>query len=64
MQNGIVLGVLTATTSWVVTEFYIDKNWKLKEWNEKMWKLEGQFCIFAYKKFPWDKFNGFDYSEC
>ena len=22
--------------------------WKLEDWNEKNWKLEGQFCIFAY----------------
>ena len=26
----------------------IDKNWKLEDWNEKMWKLESQFCIFAF----------------
>ena len=23
------------------------QNWKLENWNEKEWKLEGQFCIFA-----------------
>ena len=41
-----------------VTEPWIDKKlkvrglnwqkWKLKDWNEKQWKLEGQFCIFAF----------------
>ena len=49
MQNGVVLAGLTAATNWVVTELYIDKNWKLEDWNEKMRKLEGQFCIFAKK---------------
>ena len=28
------------------------QNWKLEDWNEKMWKLEGQFCIFAFLKCP------------
>ena len=23
------------------------QNWDVDDWNEKMWKLEGQFCIFA-----------------
>ena len=31
MQNGIVLGVLTATTNYIVTEPWIDKNWKLED---------------------------------
>ena len=39
-----------AAPNWVLTKSYIDKNWKLEDWNEKDWKLEGQFCIFAKKK--------------
>ena len=35
MQNGAVLEVLTAVTNWVLTESYIDKNWKLNDWNDK-----------------------------
>ena len=31
MQNGVVLGVLTAAPYWVVMEFWIDKNWKLED---------------------------------
>ena len=34
-QNDIVLTQLTAVPSWVLTESYIDKNWKLKDWNDK-----------------------------
>jgi len=41
---------LTAATNRVVTKPCIDKNWKLEDWNEKMWMLEGQFCIFAFIK--------------
>ena len=36
MQNGAVLEVLTAVTNWVLTESYIDKNWKLNDWNDKI----------------------------
>ena len=36
---------------WSLIESCINKNWKLEDWNEKEWKLEGQFCIFAKKKF-------------
>ena len=35
MQIGVVLGVLTAAPYWVVTEFWIDKNWKLEDWIDK-----------------------------
>ena len=35
MQNGVVLGVLMAATNWVVTEPWINKNWKLEDWIEK-----------------------------
>ena len=24
------------------------QNWKIKNWNEREWKLESQFCIFTY----------------
>ena len=34
-QNGVVLGVLTAATNWVVTKSCINKNWKLQDWNDK-----------------------------
>ena len=27
-------------------------NWKLKDWNENDWKLEGQFFIFALILLP------------
>ena len=30
-QNGVVLGVLTTTTNWVVMEPCIEKNWKLED---------------------------------
>ena len=52
----MALVVLTAA----VTELWIDKKlkvrelnwqkWKLEDWNEKHWKLKGQFYIFAKKK--------------
>ena len=35
MQNDVISEVLTAATNWVVTESYIDKNWKLEDWNDK-----------------------------
>ena len=35
MQNGVVSGVLTVATNWVVTESWIDKNWKLEDWIDK-----------------------------
>ena len=35
MQNGAILEVLTAVTNWVLTESYIEKNWKLNDWNDK-----------------------------
>ena len=50
MQNGVVSVGLTAATNRVVTKSYIDKNWKLEDWNEKMWMLESQFCIFTFIK--------------
>ena len=28
------------------------QNWKLNDWNEKYWKLEGQFYIFNIDKVP------------
>ena len=53
--------VLTAA----VTELWIDKKlkvrelnwqkWKLEDWNEKHWKLKGQFCIFTKKKMYFPK---------
>ena len=35
MQNGVISMGLTAAINRVVTEPYIDKNWKLEDWNEK-----------------------------
>ena len=35
MQNDIVSGILTTATNWVVTETWIDKNWKLEDWIDK-----------------------------
>ena len=35
MQNGVVSGVLTAATNWVVTESCIDKNRKLEDLIDK-----------------------------
>ena len=35
MQNGIVSVGLTTATNRVVTEPYIDKNWKLEDWIDK-----------------------------
>ena len=46
-QNGIVSASLMAVANWALMEYHIDKNWKLDDWNEKGWKLEGQFWIFA-----------------
>ena len=46
-QNSIVLASLMAAANWALMEYHIDKNWKLDDWNEKGWKLEGQFWIFA-----------------
>ena len=52
---------LTVANNKNVTEPYIDKNWKLNDWIDKIessrtemkkiWKLKGHFCIFAY--FSW-----------
>ena len=36
LQNNFVLGVLMATINWVVTEPWIDKNWKLENWIDKI----------------------------
>ena len=47
-QNYVVLAQLTAGHNWSLTEYQIDNNWKLEDWNEKDWMLEGQFCIFTY----------------
>ena len=38
MQNGVILVGLTAAFTTAVTEPWINKNWKLEDWNEKMWK--------------------------
>ena len=35
MQNDIVSAQLAAAPNWVLTEFRIDKSWKLKDWNDK-----------------------------
>ena len=35
MKNGIVSVGLTVATNRVVTEPYIDKNWKLEDWINK-----------------------------
>ena len=35
MQNGVVSVGLMAAINWVVTEPYIDKNWKLEDWIDK-----------------------------
>ena len=35
MQNGVVSMGLMAAINWVVTESYIDKNWKLEDWIDK-----------------------------
>ena len=52
MQNDVVSVVLTVATNSHLTEPCIDKNWKLEDWNKKkkMWKLEGQFCIFTQNR--------------
>ena len=36
MQNGIILVVLMVATNSHVTEPYIDKNWKLEDWIDKI----------------------------
>ena len=36
----VVLAQLTAADNWGLTEYRIDNNWKLEDWNEKCWKLE------------------------
>ena len=33
------------------------QKWELEDWNEKDWKLDGQFCIFAKKKYIGVKFK-------
>ena len=38
-----------AAINWVVTEFYIDKNWKLEDWNEKNVKVRWSI-LFAFQK--------------
>ena len=35
MQNSVILVGLTAAITAVVTEPWIDKNWKLKDWIDK-----------------------------
>ena len=55
MQNGVISMGLMAATNKVVTEPYIDKNWKLEDWNEKIWKLESQFYIFVKWKRRWEE---------
>ena len=35
MQNSVISVGLTAATNKVVTESYIDKNWKLEDWIDK-----------------------------
>ena len=47
---------LTAAHNWGLTESCIDKNWKLENWNEKKWKFESQFYIFAIFKLQYDVF--------
>ena len=34
-QNDVVLAHLTATDNWGLTEYRIDNNWKLDDWNDK-----------------------------
>ena len=41
IQNDVFLAQLTAGHNWSLTEYQIDNNWKLEDWNEKDWKLEG-----------------------
>ena len=50
LQNYPPADVITlmVATNWIVIEPCIDKNWKLEDWNEKMWKLKSQFCIFTF----------------
>ena len=46
MQNGVVSGVLLTATNWVIMEPYIDKNWKLEDWIDKIesWRIEMKKC--------------------
>ena len=50
IQNGVVSMGLTAATNRNVTEPYIDKNWKLEDWNEKNVKVKGSVLHFCQKK--------------
>ena len=34
-QNDVVLAHLTAVDNWDLTEYQIDNNWKLEDWNDK-----------------------------
>ena len=34
-QNDVVLARLTAVDNWDLTEYQIDNNWKLEDWNDK-----------------------------
>ena len=35
-QNSVVSAPLTATVNWSLKEYYIYKNWKLENWNDKI----------------------------
>ena len=35
-KKGVVSGVLSVATNWVVTEPWINKNWKLQDWIDKI----------------------------
>ena len=35
-KKGVVLGVQSVATNWVVTEPWINKNWKLEDWIDKI----------------------------
>ena len=35
-QNDVVLAHLTAIDNWDLTEYRIDNNWKLEDWNDKI----------------------------
>ena len=41
---------LMAATNRVVTEPYIDKNWKLEDWNEKKMKVRESVLHFCQMK--------------
>ena len=34
-QNDVFLAQLTAGHNWSLTEYQIDNNWKLEDWNDK-----------------------------